>query len=153
MKKTNKLEDIGKIVLAARPKSYTSSSTRFETGCGSLFVHISVDEGGNPVEVFGTMGKAGGCAMAMLEAVGKATSIGLRCGVDPTEYVKQFVGIRCPSPKWEAGEQHLSCIDAMGKGLRITIDQRDKQKVEQKAKEEVDQKAIVAEANDNADKN
>lgn len=120
-KKSNGQEHIGKIVPGKRDKVYDSSSEEFVTGCGSLFVHVSMDRDGNPVETFGTLGKAGGCAMAMLEAVGKATSIGLRCGVDPQEFVKQYIGIRCPSPQWEDGEQHLSCVDAMGKGLRSAI--------------------------------
>ena len=111
-----------KLAPPKRPKSYTSTSEKFSTGCGDIFVHISVDEDGNPVELFASMGKAGGCSNAMLEAVGKATSIGLRCGIDPKEFVKQYVGIRCPSPTWDNGEQILSCIDAMGKALKTITD-------------------------------
>ena len=126
----------GQIVPAKRPKSYTSVSEEYQSGCGSIFVHVSSDKDGNPVELFANMGKAGGCSMAMIEAVGKSTSIGLRCGISPQVYVKQFVGIRCPSPSWEDGEQHLSCIDAMGKALRDAIVRKDKQQDARKKEQE-----------------
>ncbi|KKK61649.1 hypothetical protein LCGC14_3012200 [marine sediment metagenome] len=105
-KKTNGQDHTSKIVPCKRAKVYDSSSEEFVTGCGSLFVHVSMDPDGNPVELFSSMGKAGGCSPAMLEAVGKATSIGLRCGIDPQAFVKQYIGIRCPSPQWDDGEQH-----------------------------------------------
>jgi len=118
----NEPENIGKIVPSKRPRSYPSVSKHFVTGCGSIFVHVSFDENDNPVELFANMGKAGGCSMAMLEAVGKATSIGLRCGIDPREFIKQYIGIRCPNPHWDNKEQQLSCMDVMGKALRSAVE-------------------------------
>ena len=42
-----------------RPRSLPSITTRLQTGMGNLFVTVSVDEDGEPFEVFGHLGKGG----------------------------------------------------------------------------------------------
>ena len=42
-----------------RPRSLPSSTTKLQTEMGSLFVTVSVDENGEPFEVFGFLGKGG----------------------------------------------------------------------------------------------
>ncbi|MBW2622642.1 MAG: TSCPD domain-containing protein [Deltaproteobacteria bacterium] len=121
---------MGKIVSSKRPRIYRSTTEEFSTGCGDIYVHISFDENDNPVELFASMGKAGGCSSAMLEAVGKSTSIGLRCGISPEQFIKQYIGIRCPNPTWADGEQILSCIDAMGRGLENAQKSKDAAEVD-----------------------
>ena len=42
-----------------RPRSLPSTTTRLQTEYGSLYVTVSVDENGEPFEVFGFLGKGG----------------------------------------------------------------------------------------------
>lgn len=95
-----------------RPKKTTAFVEKVTTGCGNMYVTVSSDDKGI-CEVFVTLGKAGGCASAQLEATTRLISLSLRSGVDPAEIVKQLRGIRCPSIAWEEGKSVLSCADAI----------------------------------------
>ena len=86
------------------------------TGCGSLYVTVNEDDFG-PREVFANMGKAGGCASASTEAIGRLISLAFRYGVPPDKIVKQLKGIRCHVPLGLGPNQILSCPDAIGKAL------------------------------------
>jgi ribonucleoside-diphosphate reductase alpha chain len=95
-----------------RPKRTTAFVEKITTGCGSLYITVASDDKGL-CEVFSTLGKAGGCASAQLEATCRLISLALRSGVDPSEVVKMLKGIRCPSIAWEDGKSVLSCADAI----------------------------------------
>jgi ribonucleoside-diphosphate reductase alpha chain len=86
------------------------------TGCGSLYVTVNEDDYG-PREIFANMGKAGGCASASTEAIGRLISLAFRYGVPPDKIVKQLRGIRCHVPLGFGPNQILSCPDAIGKAL------------------------------------
>ena len=86
------------------------------TGCGSLYVTVNEDDFG-PREIFANMGKAGGCASASTEAIGRLISLAFRYGVPPDKIVKQLRGIRCHVPLGFGPNQILSCPDAIGKAL------------------------------------
>jgi ribonucleoside-diphosphate reductase alpha chain len=87
------------------------------TGCGNLYVTINRDESGRLFEVFTNIGKAGVCAQAQAEAIGRLVSLILRSGVDPRQIVKQLKGISCQSPVWSKNEKITSCADAIAKAL------------------------------------
>ncbi|MDO8578039.1 MAG: TSCPD domain-containing protein, partial [Dehalococcoidales bacterium] len=72
-------------------------------------------------EVFSTLGKAGGCASAQLEAISRLVSLALRSGIEIAAIVKQLKGIRCPSIAWEEGKAVLSCGDAIASVLEKQI--------------------------------
>lgn len=106
-----------KVIPRPRPNVTVGTTTKIATGCGNLYVTINVDEKGLPFEVFMSMGKAGGCAMSQLEALGRLVSLALRCGIETTAIIEQVRGIRCPSPSWEKGGRIFSCSDAIARVL------------------------------------
>jgi len=110
----------GKLAPRKRPKVTTGVTERVNTGCGYIYVTVNFDSQGIS-EVFSTLGKAGGCAAAQLEAISRLTSLALRSGIDIDSIVKQLRGIRCPSIAWEQGHAILSCADAIASVLEKYI--------------------------------
>ena len=115
---TSQVEKVEGVELAPRKRSKITSgiTERVTTGCGYLYVTVNSDEQGI-CEVFSTLGKAGGCASAQLEATCRLISLALRSGVDVAKVVRQLRGIRCPSIAWEEGKSILSCADAIASVL------------------------------------
>ncbi len=105
-----------KLTPRKRPKVTTGITERVSTGCGYIYVTVNFDQQGIS-EVFSTLGKAGGCAAAQLEAISRLISLALRSGVDLDSIVKHLRGIRCPSIAWEQGHAILSCADAIASVL------------------------------------
>jgi ribonucleoside-diphosphate reductase alpha chain len=101
-----------KLTPRERPTETQGAITKVSTGCGSLYITVAYDDKGI-FEVFATLGKAGGCASAQLEATCRLITLALRSGVDVASLVKQLKGIRCPSIAWEGGKSILSCADAI----------------------------------------
>ncbi|HEX7475638.1 MAG TPA: vitamin B12-dependent ribonucleotide reductase, partial [Dehalococcoidales bacterium] len=99
-----------------RAKVTHGTTEKVTTGCGSIYVTVNSDEQGI-CEVFTTLGKAGGCASAQIEAISRLISQALRAGVDIEVIVRQLKGIRCPSIAWENGKSILSCADAIASVL------------------------------------
>ena len=119
---TGKIEGVEGAALTPRKRSKitTGITERVTTGCGYIYVTVNSDERGI-CEVFSTLGKAGGCASAQLEATCRLISLALRSGVDVASVVRQLRGIRCPSIAWEGGKSILSCADAIASVLEKHI--------------------------------
>jgi len=121
------------IVPRPRPDVIYGTTTKIATGCGNLYVTINEDENSLPFEVFMQMGKAGGCAMSQLEAIGRLLSLALRSGIETLSIIEQLRGIRCPSPSWEKGGRIFSCSDAIARVIeRRLVKAKTKEKSELK---------------------
>ena len=127
-KKEVKAADGARTILPKpRPEVTKGTTTKVSTGCGNLYITINEDEKSLPFEIFMQMGKAGGCAMSQLEAIGRLLSLALRSGINISSVTQQLRGIRCPSPSWEKGGRIFSCSDAIA---RVIEKQLVKAKVE-----------------------
>ncbi len=103
-----------------RAKITRGITERVNTGCGYMYVTVNSDEHGI-CEVFSSLGKAGGCASAQLEATCRLISLALRSGIEVAAVVKQLRGIRCASMVWEEGKAILSCADGIASVLEKLV--------------------------------
>ena len=76
-----------------RPRSLPSTTTKLQTEFGSLFVTVSVDEDGEPFEVFGFLGKGGSFQHGVTELACRLISLHLRRGTPLEEVIDQIQGI------------------------------------------------------------
>ena len=104
----------------ARPRALSGVTELVETGHGNMYVTINFDENGQPFEVFGNLGKTGGCDSAQIEAICRMASLSLRSGVDPRAIVDQLKGIIC-CPIWDHGVKVNSTPDAVALTLEKHI--------------------------------
>ena len=104
-----------------RPDQIRGTTTRIRTGCGPLFVTVNDDEQGSPFELFATLGKAGGCAAAQTEAIGRLVSLALRSGA-PVDVVHSHLrGITCHRPTGFGPTRVLSCGDAIAQVVALRM--------------------------------
>ena len=105
-----------------RPRQMHGVTERLRTGHGNMYVTVNYDGEGVPFEVFGNLGKAGGCDSAQLEAITRLTTLALRSNIDPGEIFAQLNGITCcPAP--DEGVFIKSSPDALALALyRATHD-------------------------------
>ena len=104
-----------------RPQSIKGVTERVRTGHGNMYVTINFDEDHRPFEVFGNLGKAGGCDSAQLEAISRLVSLALRSGIDPSAVLEQLRGITC-CPAWDEGTLVRSGPDAVALALERHTD-------------------------------
>ena len=122
-------ENLQRRAKRARPEKLRGTTHRLETPLGTMFVNITEDDRNQPFEVFITLGKAGGSAMADAEAMGRLISLALRSGIPIMEVHKQLRGISSDRAVGLGPNKVLSVPDAIG----IALEQwwRDKQGVQQ----------------------
>ena len=100
-----------------RPSLLRGSTRRMPSPLGDLYVTINEDERGNPFEVFATLGKAGGAAMADVEAIGRLVSLALRSGVPLMDVHQQLRGISCDRAVGLGPNKVLSVPDAIAQAI------------------------------------
>ena len=98
-----------------RPRSLPSTTTKLQTEMGSLFVTVSVDEDGEPFEVFGFLGKGGSFQHGVTELACRLISLHLRRGTPIEEIVDQIAGIQEMAPFWNQLEDGRS-VPVLGLG-------------------------------------
>jgi ribonucleoside-diphosphate reductase alpha chain len=102
----------------SRPKELHGKTHKVQTGCGSLYVVVNLDDEGKVFEVFAKLGKSGGCSACTTEALTRTISIGLRSGVDLSEFYNTLLHISCASPTFTDGVKISSCPDAIAQVLK-----------------------------------
>lgn len=103
-----------------RPKILRGHTERISTGCGNMYVQLCSKDG-ELFEVFASLGKSGGCATCNTEALTRSITMGLRCGVDPNEYVRQLRHIACPRPIVGGGQEVVSCPDGIAQAIESEL--------------------------------
>jgi len=104
-------------ITKGRPRVLKGITTKLNTGQGSLYVTINVDENEQPIEVFANIGKSGGDTAALAEAIGRLISIALQNGVSIKEISKTLRGITGSRPVWNDGNLIKSVPDGIAQIL------------------------------------
>jgi len=100
-----------------RPATLRGMTRRMPSPLGDLYVTVNEDENDKPFEVFATLGKAGGAAMADVEAIGRLISLALRSGIPMAEITRQMRGISCDRAVGVGPNKVLSVPDAIAQAL------------------------------------
>jgi ribonucleoside-diphosphate reductase alpha chain len=108
-----------------RPDVLTGTTRKMRSPLGDLYVTVNEDESGKPFEVFTTLGKAGGAAMADAEALGRMISLALRSGIPLADIAKQLRGISCDRAVGIGPNKVLSMPDAIGQVLEFHMMEKD----------------------------
>jgi ribonucleoside-diphosphate reductase alpha chain len=118
--------------MSKRPNVLEGKTIKKVTGCGP--VYITINEYKNQMfEVWGRMGKGGGCASTQIESICVVISFALQAGVEPAKLVKKLNGIICHSPCGMDEKRVTSCADAIAQCMRdFMLGKEEPQKVEEK---------------------
>jgi ribonucleoside-diphosphate reductase alpha chain len=108
-----------------RPDVLTGTTRKMRSPLGDIYVTVNEDEEGRPFEVFATLGKAGGAAMADAEALGRMISLALRSGIPIADIAKQLRGISCDRAVGIGPNKVLSMPDAIGQVLELHMAEKE----------------------------
>ena len=108
-----------------RPSLLRGRTVKMLSPLGDLYVTINEDEKGRPFEVFTTLGKAGGAAMADAEAIGRLASLALRSGIPITAVRDQLRGISCDRAVGVGPNKVLSAPDAVAQAIERYLAERE----------------------------
>ena len=97
-----------------RPEALKGVVRRMESPLGTMYVTITEDEKGQPMEVFMSLGKAGGALMADVEAIGRLISLALRSGIPIAAIHRQLRGISSDKVMGLGMNKVMSVPDAIG---------------------------------------
>ncbi len=107
-----------------RPAALRGYTMKMNSPLGDLYVTINEDEKGRPFEVFCTLGKAGGAAMADAEAMGRLMSLALRSGIPIQQVKDQVRGISCDRAVGLGPNKVLSVPDAVGQAIERYLEEK-----------------------------
>jgi ribonucleoside-diphosphate reductase alpha chain len=100
-----------------RPHLLRGRTVKMNSPLGDMYVTINEDEQGRPFELFCSLGKAGGAAMADAVAIGRLVSLALRSGISITAIRDQLRGISCDRAVGLGPNKVLSAPDAVGQAI------------------------------------
>ena len=95
-----------------RPDIVQGFTQKVQTGLGAMYLTVN-EVGGEPFEVFATIGKSGRSITAKAEAIGRLVSLALRSGVHVRAVVAQIKGIGGEHPVFRGKGLLLSIPDAI----------------------------------------
>ncbi|TFH67008.1 MAG: TSCPD domain-containing protein [Gemmatimonadales bacterium] len=104
-----------------RPKAFSGETLEMPSPCGKIYVTMNDNpDTGDLMEVFVRFGKSGTCGSLIANALTTITSYGLRSGLGVRDAIKGLIGHGCHrAPVIDGDERILSCVDAIGKALRL----------------------------------
>jgi ribonucleoside-diphosphate reductase alpha chain len=108
-----------------RPRVLRGHTRQIESPLGQMYVTINEDEQGRPFEVFVSLGKTGGSAMADAEAIGRLCSLALRSGITLKDVHKQLRGISSDRSVGLGPSKVLSGPDAIAQVIEKYLDDKD----------------------------
>jgi ribonucleoside-diphosphate reductase alpha chain len=108
-----------------RPQALRGYTMKMMSPLGDLYVTINEDDQGRPFEVFCTLGKAGGAAMADAEAIGRLVSLALRSGIPISRVKDQLRGISCDRAVGVGPNKVLSVPDAVGQAIERYLEEKE----------------------------
>ncbi len=108
-----------------RPPMLRGHTFKMNSPLGDLYVTINEDERGRPFEMFCTLGKAGGAAMADSEAIGRLISLALRSGIPITAVREQLRGISCDRAVGLGPNKVLSAPDAIAQAIERYLEEKE----------------------------
>ncbi|MGD8321833.1 MAG: vitamin B12-dependent ribonucleotide reductase, partial [Gemmatimonadota bacterium] len=108
-----------------RPQALRGYTMKMMSPLGDLYVTINEDDQGRPFEVFCTLGKAGGAAMADAEAIGRLVSLALRSGIPIGRIKDQLRGISCDRAVGLGPNKVLSAPDAVGQAIERYLEEKE----------------------------
>jgi ribonucleoside-diphosphate reductase alpha chain len=120
-------EIMGKPFVRERPDKLRGITRKMLSPLGTLYVTINEDEKGRPFEVFTTLGKAGGAAMADAEAISRLISLGLRSGIPLSTICQQLRGISCDRAVGFGSKKILSMPDAVALAIEEYVFEKEGQ--------------------------
>jgi ribonucleoside-diphosphate reductase alpha chain len=127
--------------MKVRPSVVEGKTVLVKTGCGNLYVTVNKHDG-EVFEVFASLGKAGGCASAQLETIGRLLSWGLRSGASIEEAILSLSGIHCHESSDDKTNTNRirACADAISCAISKCINLEKEKTIEDK---EYDRKQSV----------
>lgn len=96
-----------------------SKTFKLTTGCGSIYVTVTLGEGGEILGVLAKLGKAGGCPSCTTGAICSMATVALGAGAKPVELAMKLKGMLCHQVNPLA--EIVSCADAIGQALEKAI--------------------------------
>lgn len=125
-----------------RPRTLPSATTKLQTEFGSLYVTVSIDEDGEPFEVFGVLGKGGSFQYGVTELACRLISLHLRRGTPLAEIIDQCEGIAEMQPFFnKLADGTTVAVLGLGDGIAHVLKAHLRAKEEREAAQAVEGRA------------
>ena len=98
--------------IPTRPQRVKGETILIKTACGKAYITVSTDPN-YPAEVFGILGKTGGCAAAQLTSLTRLATKARLYGMPTAEVIRQLKGTQCPN----SSDFLPSCPEAIARAL------------------------------------